>query len=227
MGINSTEVSYGFGQLGSAYQNENDAPIYPPKGMVIVAIQFLSSNKLSVLETEVLGSGGSQYITTTAVETEDNNYLGVTEAIVNSATNTTVNFTNDTVVVTDVASNAKIKPGQYVLLTNASTINTELSVDTTANEAVTPIYNGRNKQGAKVVSVAGGTYGTHVTLDTVLTPTTSPQQYLIFLDESHGAGSTSVTDAIFPTGVVIYGRWTKAALANQDLAGGAVFYFGK
>lgn len=41
MGINSQEVSYGFGQLGSAFST--GAVIKPPKGMVIVAVQSLNN----------------------------------------------------------------------------------------------------------------------------------------------------------------------------------------
>jgi len=48
MGQNSTEVAYGFGQLGSAYTDVNK-PIVPPKDMVIVAIQFLADNTPTVL----------------------------------------------------------------------------------------------------------------------------------------------------------------------------------
>ena len=48
MGINSTEVSYGFGQLGSGFVDDGGAFI-PPTGKVIVAIQFLADTTLSVL----------------------------------------------------------------------------------------------------------------------------------------------------------------------------------
>ena len=41
MGINSQEVSYGFGQMGSAFST--GAVIKPPKGMVIVAVQSLNT----------------------------------------------------------------------------------------------------------------------------------------------------------------------------------------
>jgi hypothetical protein len=227
MGINSTEVSYGFGQLGSAFQNTASKPVYPPKGQVIIAIQFLSSNKLETLETEVMGDGGAQYITTANSETQDNNYLGVTEAACDG-NRTTVSIDNDTCVIEDVAANKKIKPGQYVLLVNDSdAIGTGLTVDSSASPdgTPTPIYNGRNPQGVKVVSIAGGTYGTHVTLSQVISPAAT--QTLVFLDEHHGAGSTDTQGAIYPTGMVIYGRWTKAQLENTDAAGGAIFYFGK
>ena len=41
MGINSTEVSYGFGQLGSAF-NDGTAAMAPPTGKVFVAITMLA-----------------------------------------------------------------------------------------------------------------------------------------------------------------------------------------
>ena len=42
MGINSTEVSYGFGQLGSAYTTASSDAIVPPTNKVFVAITMLS-----------------------------------------------------------------------------------------------------------------------------------------------------------------------------------------
>ena len=43
MGINSTEVSYGFGQLGSVHMhNDNGEDLTPPDNMVIVAITMLN-----------------------------------------------------------------------------------------------------------------------------------------------------------------------------------------
>ena len=41
MGINSTEVAYGFGQLGSAF-NDGNAAMTPPTGKVFVAITMLA-----------------------------------------------------------------------------------------------------------------------------------------------------------------------------------------
>ena len=45
MGINSTEVAYGFGQLGSTYTTSGAAAIIPPTGKVFVAITVLSAAK--------------------------------------------------------------------------------------------------------------------------------------------------------------------------------------
>ena len=51
MPINSTEVSYGFGQMGSAFVDAAANTIVPPEGQVIVAIQFLANTELSALTT--------------------------------------------------------------------------------------------------------------------------------------------------------------------------------
>tara|TARA_R100000655_G_scaffold8028_1_gene21309 strand:+ start:367 stop:756 length:390 start_codon:yes stop_codon:yes gene_type:complete len=45
MGINSTEVAYGLGQLGSIFSDQDD-PIQPPAGKVFVAIHFLEDTTL-------------------------------------------------------------------------------------------------------------------------------------------------------------------------------------
>ena len=45
MGINSTEVAYGFGQLGSVYTTSSADAIIPPTGKVFVAITVLDAAK--------------------------------------------------------------------------------------------------------------------------------------------------------------------------------------
>jgi hypothetical protein len=42
MGINSTEVSYGFGQLGSTYTTSSSDAIKPPTNKVFIAITMLT-----------------------------------------------------------------------------------------------------------------------------------------------------------------------------------------
>ena len=46
MGINSTEVAYGFGQMGSVFNNTASA-ITPPTGKVFVAVTFLTNTTLN------------------------------------------------------------------------------------------------------------------------------------------------------------------------------------
>ena len=216
MGINSTSTSYGFGQLGSAFQNLAK-PVYPPKDHVICAITFLAANTPTVLETETLDTKGPQYFGTNDTEATAANYLGVTEAACTGA-RTTVFQTNDTVTIS--AENTKIKVGQNVLLVNDSdTVDAGLTVDA---ETKTPIYNGPNQQGARVVSYGGGT--PDLVLDTEISPTTS--QTLLFLDEYHGAGGTTAEGVNYPKGLTIYGRWATVT-PEADADGGIICYFGK
>jgi len=57
MGINSTEVSYGFGQLGSAHMhNDNTQDLTPPDNMVIVAITMLDDTKFDKLTPDTSNS---------------------------------------------------------------------------------------------------------------------------------------------------------------------------
>ena len=55
MGINSTEVSYGFGQMGSVFTDTAAAAITPPTGKVFVAITFLADTQLELLGTNAGG----------------------------------------------------------------------------------------------------------------------------------------------------------------------------
>jgi len=208
MGQNSTEVAYNFGQMGSAFSNLAK-PIYPPKGHVIVAIQFLQTgNTPTAMITETLDTFGPQFPGTDDTEASAANYLGVTEAAVATAATTKTPELS--------TANPLIKAGQYVLLVNdADTIDTGLTVD---SETVTPIYNGPNKQGVKVVSYGGGT--TDLVLDTEISPTTS--QTLVFLDEHHGAGGTTMEGVAFPE-TTIFGRWTMFQGDGKPV----ICYFGK
>jgi hypothetical protein len=67
MGINSLEVAYQFGQLGSAYTTASSDAIKPPTGKVFVAITMLDNTVFDdtgglVADIPVLGS--DQYIGT-------------------------------------------------------------------------------------------------------------------------------------------------------------------
>ena len=156
MGINSTEVSYGFGQMGSVFTNLV-APVYPPKDHVIVAIQFLAENTPTVMETETLDTMGPQFPTHQDDELAsaggpDANYLGVVQAAAASATSAGV------VTIASAADNTRIQPGQYVLIgADDDEIDTGLdSMDTSAGH-FDPIYHGPNKQYLEVVSISGTT----------------------------------------------------------------------
>jgi len=240
MGINSTEVSYGFGQLGSAFQNLGK-PVFPPKDHVIVAIQFVADNTFTALNTETLDSGGPQYIT---IEDDvlkadggpDANFTGTTWAAV---TNVGVPSTG-VIPIADVVANNEIKPGQIVLITTGSDedgddVDDGLTEDTAAGH-ITPVYNGPNKRYLEVVSLSGGTYGTSLVVKEVGAFVTGTgimeidhldtDNTLYFLDPYHAAGGTTVEGTTFPKGLTIYGRWTRV-IPTADPDGGIICYFGK
>ena len=224
MGQNSTEVAYGFGQMGSLFTNLAK-PVYPPKGHVIVAIQFIADNAPTAFHTETLDTQGPQYITTEDTEATDANYIGVTEAAAASATSAGV------VTIADAAANTKIKKGQYVLIAaDGDTIDAGLTVDGSAGH-LTPIYSGPNAQGLIVESLTGGTYGTTLTVtnangSVVDLSGIDSSNTLYFLDEYHAAGGTTTEGVTFPKGLTIYGRWTMVTPA-ADADGGIICYFGK
>jgi hypothetical protein len=65
MGINSQEVAYHFGQMGSAYLDDAGA-FTPPTGKVIVAITVLSQVKFTTL-TPSNDTGSNTYFAGTSV----------------------------------------------------------------------------------------------------------------------------------------------------------------
>ena len=215
MGINSTEVAYGFGQFGSAY-SDLAKPIVPPTGLVITAITFLADNTPTVLTPEKLDTEGPSYIniqgTSGDIQVADN-HANFNGAIARDVTDGTIAAGSN---VTIASASNKIKTGQYVLLVAAG--DTDTAGITIDSETPIPITRGPNKQGVKVTSYTAG--ATTLTLDTQITPST---QGLIFLDDFHGAGGLTAASQVFPKGVTIYGRWTTITPS----AAGVICYFGK
>jgi hypothetical protein len=233
MGINSTEVSYGFGQMGSAFTNLA-FPIFPPQDHVIVAIHCLGISAFSVLETETLHNSGPQFLTHQnddifADGGPDANFAGVTFAEVDTGGVVATGV----ITLTDHARNGEIKQGQVVLIGDDATegVDNGLTVDTAAGH-IDPIYQGPNKRWMEVVSLAAD----NVTLtvkevgrtvaSTGLTEIDNLDgaNRLYFLDPFHGGGGSAVDSFNFPAGATIYGRWTKVQPSTTT---GVICYFGK
>ena len=214
MGQNSTEVAYGFGQLGSLYQNLAK-PIFPPKDHVIVAIQFLDDNIPTVMLTETLDTHGPKFPGTTTPDPE----FGVCESAVSGA--------GSTAGVVTIAANTKIKVGQYIIIgADADTIDIGITLDTGARH-VDPVYSGPNAQGLVVQSISGTTLTISYADGSVFNANAlDASNTLYFLDEQHGVGGTTTTGAKFPKGLTIVGRWTKV-VPEEDATGGVICYFGK
>ena len=218
MGINSTEVAYQFGQLGSAY-TDLAKPIVPPQGMVIVAINFLAVSTPTVLTSEKLDVQGPSYVNIQAtsgdiqVAGNDSNFNGVHAVDCTDDGSAVAAGAN----ITIASASNKIKVGQYVLLVaQGDTDTTGITID---SDTPIPITTGANQRGVKVASYTAG--ATTLTLDTALTSIAT--QGLVFLDEQHGAGGLTASGQAYPAGTTIYGRWT----AFQNDAAAAICYFGK
>jgi len=219
MGQNSTEVAYGFGQLGSVFMNDAH-PVFPPKDHVIVAIQFLADNTPTVMLTETLDTFGPQFPGTDGTEATAANYLGVVEQAVVSGLNTgriTLTATVD----------SKVKVGQYVVIgADGDTIDAGITLDTGAGH-VDPVYTGPNAQGLIVTNIVGSKIDV-TTADGGIFDASDldADNTLYFLDEYHGVGGTTTAGVKFPKGLTIYGRWTKF-VPEADADGGVICYFGK
>ena len=219
MGQNSTEVAYGFGQLGSVFTNLAK-PVFPTKDHVIVAIQFLADNTPTTMLTETLDGFGPQFPGTDDTEATAANYIGVAEGAVSSGT-------SDGTVTLTATANSKIKLGQFVIIgADGDTIDTGITLDTAAGH-IDPVYTGPNKQGLVVSNL----FGSKVTLKnldggTFDASNLDASNTLYFLDEYHGSGGTTTEGVKFPKGLTIYGRWTKV-IPEADADGGIICYFGK
>jgi len=217
MGQNSTEVAYGFGQLGSAY-TDLAKTIVPPQGMIIVAIQFLADNTPTVLTPEKLDTRGPGFVsisgtTTDVVGVADDymNFQGAAQANCDEAGSVAAGT-----AISVSATTGTIKVGQAVLLVlDADHEGSGLTID---SETPTPIYSGPNRRGVFVTGIAAN--GDPI-LDTTITPAVN--QHLIFLGPEQGAGGITAAAQVYPKGLTIYGRWT----AFKPSAAGVICYFGK
>ena len=96
MGINSTEVSYGFGQLGSAYTTSSSDAIKPPTGKVFVAITMLADTVFD--STGGLVADNPTVRTAVATTAVAGVYIGTEKAANDLATATTDEGTGGKVV---------------------------------------------------------------------------------------------------------------------------------
>ena len=224
MGQNSTEVAYGFGQMGSAY-SDVDNVIIPPKDHVIVAIQFLDDNTPTVLTPEKLDEQGPGFLAITDgldahAEIAGNNYFNFNGVHTSKIADAAVAAGADITLETVPSPLSRIKVGNYVLLVNetASEADTDMVIQT--GQTPYPIYNGPSQQGVYVTEWDGAS---KVRLSGAIDTSSTTDQSLVFLDEFHGAGGITCTSQVYPKGITIYGRW----VAFKPSTAGVICYFGQ
>ena len=221
MGINSTEVAYGFGQLGSVYTDLAQT-IVPPQNHVICAIQFLADNTPTVLTPEKLDELGPGFPEVTG----GTNVTGINSTNTRNSNGYLMAALDDnagsdiTEVTLSAALANQVKIGSHVLLVNANYQEDGDPAMVIDAQTPIPIYSGPSKQGVTVTGYgSGGGLGDKIILSTGISPSS---QALIFLDEFHGAGGIIANGQVYPKGLTIYGRWTEF----KPSASGVICYFG-
>jgi len=195
----SYDVDYAFGQMGSAYTSAA-ASIIPPKGLVIVAIQFLADNTPTILRSEkktntmVAAKYKQAYASTTYVA---HNNGDAQQACVDASASTAQTLTG---------ANAAIKVGMQVFS------NTEdLLIDLTSASTPDP---------CTVLSISDENI-------TFSRPVTCSTTTFTFSEENGtGDGGEAISGVVFPKGITIYGRWTEVK-PSADADGGVICYFGE
>jgi len=211
MGINSTEVAYGFGQMGSVFTDTTDE-VYAPQGKVIVAVQFIAANSFTTLTAEkrAVGASGTSHahqplpeFASLGVAANDLGDCVITGA---SSSKTTVTHTANTA---GVGGSSAIKVGMQVV---------------SVGDADYP----RDGLKGKPVTIVSITDATHFEVSSNASSTALSSQSLAGLSlHSSGYGGQAVDNAQkFPTGIIIYGRWTNVELKTADADGGIICYFG-
>ena len=218
MGINSQEVSYGFGQMGSAFTDTADAPIYPPKGMVIVAITFLADTQLEVLGTNA--GGLTSDLKTDVGGTAQSHWIGTDVAAHDLANHEDAdahndNGSNDTGVITVNAASALIKPGmivEHATMCPRSLTNPYI-VKSVSGTSVTLA----KQQSSRTTAAVAANYATG----------SSAQKAQFYDPNGQGFGGKIVDNSnTFPAGVTIYGRWTGVEIGTGK-TGALITYFGQ
>jgi hypothetical protein len=225
MGINSTEVAYGFGQFGSAITDDaSSGNLRPPKGLVIVAITALADATFDAsadgLVSELNKNGMPLSITT------------VDTAAIPAGTAGSAHEFGDianTAHTDSAASGAGSNADGVVTLATATTVDpirTGMIIESTSMmpHSKTDPYVVKSIESTTSITIAKQSApGTTVTVAAEVASGSAEAIYF-FAEHSQGFGGLlmDASDTI-PAGVTIYGRWTEI-----DLAGGRVIcYFGK
>jgi len=210
MGINSTGVSYDFGQMGVAFISGTGS-FNPPAGMVIVAITSVNATAAEFddsggLISELDANGNSPWLTTEA----DAHGVGVINDTLkghnnsDTSNNITLNGSNSNIKVGMILQSALLFPRS---LTNPYVVKSISGTTLVAAKKLTPTITA--PAAAAVASGGGG-------------------EDIFFLENGggQGVGGVKINDSAaklsLAEGTTIYGRWTGGKLS----AGQVIIYFG-
>ena len=198
MGINSTEVSYGFGQFGSAFTDTAANTITAPEELAIVAIQFIGSVSLSSL----VAKDANLFPNTVSSAHDSGRYTRTVDGATSSATKVIFDQEN-----AGTGSVDEIKVGDELYTTSTGVIIGTVT-------ALNP--DGDN---TKEISISASSSISDGITITFLRPNAVNGQGV--------GGQTLASGQVFPAGLTIYGRWDSVSLNADDTDGGIICYFGK
>mgnify|MGYP003121651958 CR=1 FL=1 len=197
MGINSTEVSYGFGQFGSAFADANANVITPPEELAIVAIQFLDDTSLDTLTS----SDANVFPTIGAAAHDNGHYTRTVDGATSSSTKVIFDQEN-----AGTGNNDNIEVGDEIYLTSTGA---SLGVVAGLNP---------DDDNTKEISVASQSISDGVTLSFIKPGRISSQGV---------GGMAIDSSQVFPKGSTIYGRWDSVSISADASTAGIICYFGK
>ena len=198
MANNSTEVSYGFGQFGSAFADAAANTITPPEELAIVAITFLADTALDVLTAK----DANIYPSIGAAAHDNGRYTRTVDGATSSATKVIFDQEN-----AGTGDEDEIKVGDELYTTSTGVIiGTVTALDPDGDNT-------------KEISIsASSSISDGITL-TFLRPNKV---------NSQGVGGMAIDSSqVFPKGSTKYGRWDSVSVSADASAAGIICYFGK
>ena len=197
MGQNSTEVAYGFGQMGSAFADARDNTITPPEELAIVAIQFLADTSLDILtskDSDVFPTiGDAAHDSGRYTRTVDGATSSATKVIFDQENAGTGNF--DDIQVGD----------EIYTASTGVLIGTVTALDPDGDNT-------------KEISISASSSISNNETLTFLRPGAISSQ---------GVGGMAIDSSqVFPKGLTIYGRWDSVSINADASSGGIICYFG-
>ena len=186
MANNSTEVSYGFGQFGSAFADASANTITAPEEFCIVAIQFLADTELSAL----VAKDATLYPNIGSAANSLGRYTRTVDGTISSATKVIFDQEN-----AGTSNEDEIKVGDEIYLTSTGAL---ISTVTALNP---------DTDNTKEISIAdSSSISDGVTL-TFLRPNAI---------NNEGVGGMAIDSSnTFPKGATIYGRWDSVSLNDN------------
>lgn len=197
MGLNSTEVAYGFGQFGSAFADTAASTVTAPEELAIVAIQFLADTSVSSL----IAKDANIFPNTVSAAHDSGHY---TRTVNGASSANKVLFDQENA---GTGNNDDIEIGDELYITSSGvSLGTVTALDPDTDNT------------KEINRSTTTTMGDGITISFV-----KPGR----INDQGVGGQALANNQVFPKGVVIYGRWDSISLNADAATAGVICYFGK